>query len=139
MQDYGNLVKPKARIERLRARRDQYETTLAALAGDVLTDPGPQVAVSESTIRVAERRLSAEMTSLQARRTDVLNSVRERVGPAEYNSRAKELGVRRTDAIVGLQELRKRASGVSACLAEVRLYRSDMAEENGAFQRRLLL
>jgi hypothetical protein len=128
-EDYGTLIQLKTKVERLRARRDQYDATLKELAGDVLTDPGLQAAISEATIRDAEGRLAAEMKALRDRRVQVLSSAREQGVPAAHRGRAEQLGERRAETIVGLEELRKRGGATHERLNEVRSYRSTLAEE----------
>jgi hypothetical protein len=67
-EDYGNLIRLKMESERLRARRDQYESTLKELAGDVLTDPEIQLTITEAGVREAKARLLVQLESLRAER-----------------------------------------------------------------------
>jgi hypothetical protein len=128
-EDYGELIKLKMESERLRARRDQYEYTLKELAGDVLTDPGLQSAITEAGVRNANERLLLQLESLRAERMQVLGKARDEAIAPERRTHVELLGEQRASLIVGLEELQRRQSEVADRRSDIARYRVDLAEE----------
>ena len=128
-EDYGQLIELKIESEKLKARRDQYGQTLEELARDVLSEPGLTVGVSAATVQAAERRLAQEIESLRQRRMALLSGARDRAVPAEYRGRTAELGQKRAETLVALEELRRKAKASSERLSELSRYRAELAEE----------
>jgi hypothetical protein len=128
-EDYGELIRLKMQSERLRARRDQYEYTLKELAGDVLTDPGLQSAITEPGVREAERRLIAQLESLRDKRIEVLSEARDQTVPVERRVHVEQLGRRRATFIAELEELQRRQGEVAERRGDIARYRADLAEE----------
>jgi hypothetical protein len=128
-EDYGKLIRLKMESERLRARRDQYEYTLKELAGDVLTDPALQLAITEAGVREAKVRLLRQLESLRAERVQVLSMARDQILPPERRTHAEQLGEQRAGLIVRLEELQQRQSEVSDRKSDIARYRTDLADE----------
>ena len=128
-EDYGELIRLKMESERLRARRDQYEYTLKELAGDVLTEPTLQLAITEAGVKEAQARLLVQLESLRTERVRVLSRVRDEVVPPEHRSRVEQLGEERATLIMGLEELKRRQGEVVDRISDIARYRTDLAEE----------
>lgn len=128
-QDYGALIKLKMQSERLRARRDQYGATLSELAGDVLTDPGLQVAVTQATVTQAEARFAAEVDRLRSDRTAFIEAARDTAIPSDRRGRVEQLGEQRSTLLVALEGLKRQVANTSDRLADVRRYRAELGEE----------
>jgi uncharacterized coiled-coil DUF342 family protein len=127
--DYGQLIKLKMQSERLRARRDQYAQTLEELGREIVSEPGMTVGVTTATIKVAEDRLSQEIESLRSRRTDLLSEARDRAVPPKQRGRISELSEKRAVTLVTIEELRRKAKESAERLANVRQYRTELADE----------
>jgi DNA repair exonuclease SbcCD ATPase subunit len=128
-EDYGQLVKLKMQSEQLKARRDQYGQTLEELARDVLSEPGLTVGISGATVQAAQARLAQEIADLRQRRNDLLLGARDRAVPPEHRSRISELGQRRAETVVKLEEFRRKAKAVAERLDDMRRYRADLVDE----------
>jgi hypothetical protein len=128
-EDYGQLVTLKMEAERMKARREQYGQTLEELARDVLSAPGLTVSVSAGTVQAAQARLSQDTEGLRQRRNEFLEEARDRAVPPERRGRVAELGEKRADAVIKLEELRRKAKATSERLGNLRQYRADLAEE----------
>jgi hypothetical protein len=127
--DYGNLIKLKMKSESLKARRDQYAQTLEELGREIVSEPGLTVGVTAATVKSAEDRLSQEIESLRARRADLLSGARDRAVPTSQRGRISELGEKRAVTLVTLEELRCKEKEAAERLANVRQYRTELADE----------
>jgi hypothetical protein len=127
--DYGDLIKLKMEVERMKARRDQYGQTLEGLARDVVSEPGLTVGLSAATVQAAGSRLVQEIEGLRQSRTQLLSAARDQAVPTNYRRRVSELGQRRAEALVKLEGLQRREKDTAQRLGEVRRYRAELAAE----------
>jgi hypothetical protein len=65
-EKYGQLVGMKLAVERLKARREQYGSTLNELAGDLLNVEGLEQSVNAEVVRQAEERIDTKLKELRA-------------------------------------------------------------------------
>lgn len=128
-EDYGQLVKLKLEVERLRARRDQYGQTLSELARDLLADDDVTVDVNVVTIQAAQARLAAETATLRERRIDLLTRSGDQAIDPLQRSRVSELGDLRAAASTKLEDLARKQDALNERGQEIELYRADLAEE----------
>lgn len=127
--EYGQLVKLKMEVDRLKARRDQYGQTLEELARDVLSEPGLTVSVTTGTVKAAQDRLASEIEELRKRRNDLLLKARERAILPANRGRVVQLGEKRADALSRLEDDRRKLTATSERAEELGRYRADLADE----------
>lgn len=127
--DYGELISLKMQAEKLRARREQYGQTLEDLARDVLSEPGMSVSVTPASIGSALERLAQKTDALRERRNEVLTNGRDRVIAPEHRGHLAWLGERRANALVGLEEDRRKLKAAEERAEEMRRYRRDLTDE----------
>lgn len=127
--DYGELVKLKMEVERLKARRDQYGQTLEGLAREVVSEPGLTVGLSAATVQAAGIRLVQEIEGLRQSRSKLLSAARDQAVPAKHRGRVSELGQLRAEAVVKLEGLRRGEKDTAQRLGELRRYRAELATE----------
>lgn len=127
--EYGKLVRLKRHADQLRARSEQYGSTLDALASDILSDDTREVKVTLATIGEAEDRLAQEGESLRRRRASMLASARDRVILPTQRGRINELSVERAKILVKHEELQHRVKATAQRGEEVARYESDLASE----------
>jgi hypothetical protein len=128
--DYGNLVKLKLEVERLKARREQFSDTLASVARDLLADPDMTVGVTVGAITAAQSRLTMEVQALRARREVILTGARDLVaGSPERSGHIAELGQKRAIALVQLEEYGQKRKATVGRISELQGYRSELTDE----------
>lgn len=127
--DYGELIRLKMESERTKARRDQYSHTLQELTGDVLSEPGHTVGVSSATVQEAEIRLAKNMDDLRQRRITLLSGARDTAIPVAQRGRVADLGEQRANTLAALEVLQQKAMACAERLADLRRYRSELADE----------
>lgn len=128
-EEYGELIRLRSEATKLKARREQYELTLAQLAGDVLTDGKSNGSISLPGVKEAERRLEDHAAQLRDKRLSILEAARTKVVPAEHRSRTAELGEKRATLVIGIEELQRRAKAVEERSAEMRAYKDTLLAE----------
>jgi hypothetical protein len=128
-EEYGQLVNLKKEVDRLKARRDQYDQTLDDLVREVLSEPGLTVGVNETTVRNADERLANEIEALRQRRVELISGARDQTIPPEYRGHAVRLSEERAAILVGHEDLKHKAKAASERTNEMRRYRSDLADE----------
>jgi len=133
--NYGKLIKLKTQVDRLKARRDQYHETLNALAQEVVSDPGLQVAVTVNTIQNATNRLITEIESLLGRRTALINDASDNIIPPENRRFVNKVGEERANAVATLQSLREKEKATSERMNEVQRYHNELREEINRLER----
>ena len=127
--DYGQLIKLRMEVDKMVARREQYSQTLDELARDVLAEPGLTVSVSLGTIKAAHDRLGQEIASLRKHRNEALLDARNRAISPAHRGHVSQLGERRADALVRLEEYQRKLKVVSERMDEMRRYRADLSDE----------
>ena len=127
--DYGQLIKLRMEVEKLVARREQYSQTLDELARDVIAEPGLTVSVSLGTIKAAHDRLTQEIAALRRHRNEALIDARNRAILPAHRGHVSQLGERRADALVKLEEYQRKLKVVSERIDEMRRYHVDLSDE----------
>jgi hypothetical protein len=130
--EYGELIRLKSEAAKLQARREQYEATLQELAGDVLADADLKGAITIARVVEAQKRLEDSANELRTRRTEILESIRTNSLPPSGRGRSLELGEKRASLVIGMEELSKRAAGVTERIAEMKAYQETL---NGELER----
>ena len=127
--EYGQFIKLKIDIDKMRARHDQYSQTLNDISRDVIGEPGLTVSVTTATIKAAQNRLSSEIEELRKRRRIILMDGSALAIPAEHRGHVTQLAEKRADTLQRLEEARRKAKATSERIDELRRYRSDLADE----------
>ena len=128
-EDYGQLLKLRMEVERLRARRDQFGQTLDDLVSEVLSEPGLTVGVSVMTVRNAENRILSEMDALRQRRDDLISDARDETVSPEDRGHVLRLSEKRAAMLVAQEQLRHKAKATTDRREEMGRYHTDLAEE----------
>lgn len=126
---YGQLVEMKLAVERLKARRDQYGSTLNELAGNVLTEQGLELTVSTVSVEQAELRIDIEFAELRSKRNTTLSAGRDKAISNKSRGRIEELSEKRAVLIVEREEGFRQIKATLERLDEMRRYRSDLSDE----------
>lgn len=127
--EYGQLIKLKMDIDKMRARHEQYRQTLDDISSDVIAGPGLAFSVTTATIKAAQDRLSSEIEELRKRRLTILTNGSALAIPAEHRGHVLQLTEKRADILQRLEESRRKAKVTSERIDELRRYRSDLADE----------
>ncbi len=128
-EDYGKLVDLRMKSERLRARRDQYDQTLDALVGDLISEPGLAVGANTQTVQVAEERLGREIQKLNEERIALLSGARDNAIPIDQQSSVTRLTETHAGTVTALEGLRRKAALTAERLSDIRRYRNNLGDE----------
>lgn len=128
-EEYGQLVKLKMEVERLKARREEHGQTLSELARDLLSEPGLSVGANITTVHNAAARLVHEIEELRQRRAALIAGARDQVVSPKHLGRVERLSEERAKILVTLEELRHKAKANSERLDQVRSYRGEITNE----------
>lgn len=126
---YGQLVEMKLSVERLKARRDQYGSTLNELAGNVLTEQGLTLTVNAISVEQAELRIDAEFAELRNKRNITLSAGRDKAISSQSRGRIEVLSEKRAVLIIEREEGFHQIKATSERLVEMRRYRVDLSDE----------
>lgn len=132
---YGQLVEMKLAVERLKARRDQYGSTLNELAGNVLTEQGLELTVSAVSVEQAELRIDTEFAELRSKRNTTLSAGRDKAISNQSRGRIEELSEKRAVFIVEREEGFRQIKATLERLDEMRRYRGDLSDELARLDR----
>jgi hypothetical protein len=128
-EKYGQLVGLKLSVERLKARREQYGSTLSELAGDLLTLEGLDQSVNAGVVRQAEERIDTKLKELREHRIASVVQGRNRAVASHSRGRIEALSERRATLIVGREEQFRQAKKTAERLEEMQHYRDDLKNE----------
>lgn len=134
-EKYGQLVGMKLAVERLKARREQYGSTLSELAGDLLTVEGFDQSVNAEVVRQAEERIDTRLRELRDHRIATLVEGRNRAVANQNRGRIEALSERRATLIVGREEQFRQAKATAERLEEMQRYRDDLKNELARLHR----
>jgi len=134
-EDFAKLIRQKMEVERLRARRDQYNETLGDVARDVISEASLTVSLTVSGVRKAKQQIEAEIERLRGTRIALLEKARDSVLPPQDRNRISRLTERRAELISILEATRKKADETMTRLSELRTYRENLAEEVNRMDR----
>ncbi|NTG45804.1 hypothetical protein G6M04_00350 [Agrobacterium rhizogenes] len=127
--DYGKLIDLRMKAERLRSRREQFNQTLDQLARDIISEPELSVAVNRASVRSAQLRLSEQATELRQRRATLLKDGGRRAIADDAQGHISRLAERRAEALVTLEESRRRLRLTTERQSELKRYRSELSNE----------
>ena len=134
-EKYGQLVGMRLAVERLKARREQYGSTLSELAGDLLTVEGLDQTVNAQVVRQAEERIDAKLRELREHRIATLVEGRNKAVANQSRGRIEALSERRAKLIVGREEQFRQAKATAERLDEMQRYRDDLENELARLHR----
>jgi hypothetical protein len=133
--DYGDLVKLKKEVDKLKARREQYKETLEDLARDIVADPGLTVAITARSVKSAEERLNQEIEELRQRRIAILEEGSAHSIPPEQKVRVSQLSQQRAENIGELDVLKPKILNTRERLENLERYRSNLEDERERMDR----
>lgn len=125
-EEYGKLMALRVQIDRMRARRDQYQESLDMLAVGLLSEPGISVAANPTSIESTHRKLSAEIAAARRERNALLSRTFDQVGAG---SEIADLAAARAEVIRELEKEEESRASVLQRLASTRTYLHEMQEE----------
>lgn len=127
--EYGELVRLKGEVERLKARREQHASVLAALTTELVADPGMTVGVTADSIEVAGKKLSTEADTLNKQRQAIISGALNQALAPDKRSTIEKLGERRAELSRSLEALFTSGKQVAERLNEMRRYRQGLGDE----------
>lgn len=134
-EEYGQLVQMKLAAERLKARREQYGSTLSELAGDLLTAEGLELTVNAEVVRLAEERINGKLDELRAHRNATLTDGRDKAIATHSRGRIDALSEKRATLIVEREEHFIQIKATDERLEEMKRYRDDLTNELARLHR----
>lgn len=133
--ELGEVVRLTREIERLRARRDQYNDTLSELARDLLGDKNITVSLTSASIDAATARVEREMTALQSKRNGVLSDSAGEALQSESRDHVSRLADRRARTLREYENERERLEAGQDRLQELVRYKTSLADELQRIER----
>jgi hypothetical protein len=127
--EYGELVRLKAEVERLKARREQHASILASLTTELVAEPSMTVGVTADSIRAAAIRLSTEADMLNKQRKALISGAMHQALAPDKRPTIERLGERRAELSRGLEALFTSGKQIAERLNEMRRYRHGLGDE----------
>lgn len=127
--EYGQLVKLRIEVAKLKARREQYGQTLGDLAKELLAEADRGLDVTANTVGRARSALLAQMDVLHADRTKILESAQTEAALDDGNSTIANLIQQHAALAASAEKLAAHLNEIEARAREVRRYRSDLRDE----------
>ena len=132
--EYGELVRLKLEVEKLKARRQQHSEALRDLALEVLSEPELTVEVNEQSVVDASSRLQKKQEALLSQRREMLSSSLLSL-EAEQRGMAQELGDRRAALLSRLEDLQRSLHGQTERFDEMNRYADSLRDELDRMER----
>jgi len=107
--DYSELIRKKMEVEKLRARREQYNETLGEVARDVVSEPSLTVGLTVSGVQKAKQQIEADIGRMRSARIAILEKARDAAVPPQDRGRISRLTERRAALINFLENTRRKA------------------------------
>jgi hypothetical protein len=126
---YGQLVRLKVDVDRLKARREQHGTVLSSLTNELVADPGMTVGITGQALDAAVKRLSTEAESLSTRRKSLIAGALNKAIPAGQRSMIERTSERRSELLQGLEMHLGNEKRIGERLAEMKSYRHELGNE----------
>lgn len=129
--EYGDLVKSRKEVDRLKTIKEQYLKMLHELSEEILPRAEIGVALTADSINSARDRIAANIKTLESNRDQILQSLQEKISPAptEERNMVDELA----NKLTGLESARiawlTKILGITKRLSELKDYRSAIASE----------
>ncbi|CAM3737866.1 hypothetical protein [Bordetella tumulicola] len=134
-EKYGQLVGMKLAVERLKARREQYGSTLNELARDLLNVEGLEQSVNAEVVRQAEERIDMKLNELRDHRIATLVDGRNNAVANQSRGRIEALSEKRAALIVTREEQFRQTKATTERLEEMQRYRDDLTNELARLHR----
>ncbi|MFQ6310100.1 hypothetical protein [Lysobacter capsici] len=132
--DYGELVKLKLEVEKLKARRQQHSEALKDLALEVLSEPELTVEVNEQSVVDASSRLEKKQEALLSQRRELLTSSLLSL-QAGQRGIAQTLGDQRAALLSRLEDLQRSLLGHTERFDEMNRYADSLRDELDRMER----
>lgn len=134
-EDYATLIRQKMEVERLRARREQYNETLGDVARDVISEPSLSVSLTVNGVKKAKQQIEAQIERMRSDRITVLEKARDAAFAPQDRSRISRLAERRADLISILEATRKKADETMTRISELKIYKENLSDEINRMDR----
>ena len=134
-EEFGQLINLRMRIERLKARREQFSQTLGQLACDIIAEPEFSVSVTASSVQSAQSRLADDVMALRERRRALLADASRRAFPVAGQSFVSHLAERRSSTLKSIEQTRAALVAAAERRAELKRYRDELANESERIAR----
>lgn len=126
-ESYGQLVKLRVEVSKLKARREQYGQTLGDLARALLAEADRGMAVTAKSVARALSAMRTLIVDLHADRTRILESAQ--IEAAANSSAIANLIQQHAALAASAEKLAAHLNELEARAREVRRYRSDLLDE----------
>ena len=134
-EDYAKLIYNKMEVEKLRARREQYNETLGEVARDVVSEPSLTVGLTLNGVQKAKQKIEADIDHMRSIRIAILEKARDATVPPQDRSRISRLTERRAELINTLENTRKIADETATRLSELKAYKENLSDEMSRMDR----
>lgn len=134
-EDYALLIAKRMEIERLRARRDQYNETLGDVARDILSEPSVNITLTMTGVKKAKENIGAEIERLRQERVAVIEKARDSAMAQQERSHVSRLAERRAQVIAILDKARRSIDECSTRLSDLKIYSDDLSDELNRMNR----
>jgi hypothetical protein len=133
--DYSELIRKKMEVEKLRARREQYNETLGEVARDVVSEPSLTVGLTVSGVQKAKQQIEADIGRMRSARIAILEKARDAAVPPQDRGRISRLTERRAALINFLENTRRKADETATRLSELKAYKENLSDEINRMDR----
>jgi predicted nucleic acid-binding Zn-ribbon protein len=134
-EGYAQLIRHKMEVERLRARREQYNETLGDVARDIISEPNLTVSLTVNGVQNAKQQIEAQIERMRSNRITVLEKARDTAFGPQDRSRISRLTERRAELVNNLEATRKRADETDTRLSELGTYKQSLSDEINRMDR----
>ena len=126
--EYGELISLRMQVEKLKSRRENFGQTMDELASDLI---GDKQVVKVTPVKVQEsiQRLTSDIDGLQNERNNILARESKNALPPEKQSYIASLGELRAQALVDLEELRRKFKATFSRAEEIARYTLELEDE----------
>lgn len=127
--DFEEMVRLRNEIQRLEARRDQFEDTLKEITRNFLDEADLNLTVTENTLSIAQNALEFDYTDEVRKRNDLINKGIETGLSTGSKSIVMELTRRRSELLTDLQSAEDKYAKARERLRELHDYKNTIEEE----------
>ena len=128
-EDFQEIVRLRIEIQRLEARRDQFEDTLKEITRNFLEEEDLNLTVTEKTLASAQEALEVDYNDAVRERNDLINNGIETTLTSGSQSMVMELTQRRSKLLVDLQSAEESFAKAQERLTELQYYKKNIEEE----------
>ena len=134
-EEFGELIKLKLEVERLKARRDQYQATLTALSQGLLTDVVGSSPITKDQVDKFDKEILDEQAHVLQRRALLLAKSKDSVFADSEKDSLKTLSERRAILLVAREEQLRRQRSAEERIEEMLRYKADLLNELDRLER----